>query len=208
MAANAMDRNERLLDRVVRERSGRGQRLSARTGWLVLGIVVVVLAPAAAAVRVVGSFAVAPAPSTTYRAEVDSFGAPPEAPAVVARIAAVPVEASAGEAATSPGPRPFRYTVQSGDSLQSIAARNGLRPATLAAVNDVNDPDLLQPGRTLLVPASDGLVHVVERGETLRAIAEQYGLDVATLVSANQLSDPDHIAVGLRLFIPRGSTGY
>ena len=97
--------------------------------------------------------------------------------------------------------------MQSGDTLQSIAARNGLQPATLVAINDVDDPDVLQPGRTLVVPASDGLVHVVEPGETLRAIAEEYGLDVATLVDANNLSDPDQIAVGLRLFIPRPRTG-
>src|SRR5262249_49167818 len=98
--------------------------------------------------------------------------------------------------------RPFRYTVQQGDSLQSIAARNGLHAATLAAVNDIDDPDLLQPGRSVVVPDSDGLVHVVRQGETLRSIAERYGADVATLVSANKLTDPDQIADGLRLFIP------
>jgi LysM repeat protein len=202
MAADLMDRNERLLERVVQERRGRGQRLGARTGWLVLGVLVVILAAAAA--RVVGSLGDGPGPSTAYRSPVDSLGAPQAAPDVRETNATATVQLTNDDGTTNPGP--LRYTVQPGDSLQSIAARNGLRPATLAAVNDVNDPDLLQPGRLLLVPASDGLVHIVERGETLRAIAERYGLDVATLVSANNLADPDRIAVGLRLFIPHVTT--
>jgi cortical fragment-lytic enzyme len=126
---------------------------------------------------------------------VDSAN-PRQAPASTS--APAPVTPASGQGTA----RPFRYTVQQGDSLQSIAARNGLQPATLAAVNDIDNPDLLQPGSTLEVPDSDGLVHVVEPGETLRSIAEHYGVDVATLVSANKLADPDQIAVGLRLFIP------
>jgi len=91
---------------------------------------------------------------------------------------------------------------QPGDTLQSIADGQGLRPATLASVNDLADPDLLQPGRELLVPATDGLVHVVQADETLRAIAARYGGDLEAIIAANRLADPDRIAVGLRLFIP------
>jgi LysM repeat protein len=98
--------------------------------------------------------------------------------------------------------RPPRYLVRPGDSLESIAGRNGVSAVTLASVNDLDDPDLLQPGRELVVPTTDGVVHIVERGETLRTIAERFDVDMATLVSANDLPDPDHIAVGLRLFIP------
>jgi len=200
-----MDPNERLLERVVQERSGRGQRPGARTGWLILAILVAVFAAAAAAVRMTGTLGLAPAPSTGSRSEVDARGPPENAPAGPTPTAIATLATSSGEA-TKPS-RAVRYTVQSGDTLQSIAARNGLQPATLIAINDVDDPDVLQPGRTLVVPASDGLVHVVEPGETLRDIAAEYGLDVATLVDANNLSDPDQIAVGLRLFIPRARAG-
>jgi len=92
--------------------------------------------------------------------------------------------------------------VQPGDSVQSIAERNGLSAVTLASVNELDDPDLLQSGRELVVPTTDGVAHIVERGETLRTIAERYDVDMATLVTANDLPDPDHIAAGLRLFIP------
>jgi LysM repeat protein len=98
-----------------------------------------------------------------------------------------------------------RYVVQPGDTVQSIAERQGVRATTLASVNDLVDPDLLQPGRELLVPVTDGLVHVVHDGENLRAIAERYGVDVDAIVSVNDLATPDQIAVGLRLFVPSAS---
>jgi LysM repeat protein len=97
-----------------------------------------------------------------------------------------------------------RYTVQPGDSLETIAARSGLSPATLASVNQLDDPDLLQPGHELEIPSTDGVLHIVAPGETLRSIAQQYNVDVTTLVAANGLTDPDHIVAGLRLFIPGG----
>ena len=71
--------------------------------------------------------------------------------------------------ATTPG----RYVVEPGDTLQAIAERHGLQPITLASANDLADPDLVEPGRELLIPATDGLVHIVQVGETIRAIAER-----------------------------------
>ena len=201
MAAETMDRNERLLKRVVQEREGRGHRPGVRTEWLFLGMLVLVLVALAASVRSLGSFGVAEPSSSAPNAtttDMADLGQHWEATALTA-VAAPVLLTPASNKGTA---RPFRYTVQQGDSLQSIAARNGLHAATLAAVNDIDDPDLLQPGRSLVVPDSDGLVHVVQQGETLRSIAERYGLDVATLVSANKLTDPDQIADGLRLFIP------
>jgi spore germination protein len=102
------------------------------------------------------------------------------------------------------GGRNARYTVQSGDSLQLIAMRNHLDPATLLSVNELEDPDVLQPGRELIIPRSDGFLHIVEAGETLRSIADRYGIQTAALIDANGIPTPDDITVGLRLFIPRG----
>ena len=77
-----------------------------------------------------------------------------------------------------------------------------LRPATIISLNELDHPELLQPGRELVIPATDGVLHVVAPGETLRGIAERYGVGVAALVSVNDIRDPDHIQVGLHLFIP------
>ena len=44
------------------------------------------------------------------------------------------------------------YTVQPGDTLYSIATRNGCNPTELAQANGITDPTLLSPGTVLRVP--------------------------------------------------------
>ena len=41
------------------------------------------------------------------------------------------------------------YTVQPGDTLYSIAVRNGCNPTELARANGITDPTLLSPGTVL-----------------------------------------------------------
>jgi LysM repeat protein len=195
-----MDPNERLLWRVVQERSGHSRFVSLRNSWLLFGAGALVLVLAVALVRTM--LLSHSGPSVGAAAGVSELDVPATpAPVSIVRSQVTPVAAAVTPEITAL-PRPIRYVVQPGDSLQSVAARNGLRPATLASLNQLDQPDLLQPGSSLLVPATDGVVHVVEPGETLRAIAAQYGVDVDRIISANQLEDPDHIQVGLRLFIP------
>jgi LysM repeat protein len=194
-----MDGNERLLSQVLAERSAHGRVRRPGSSWLLLGSLVLVVALVGVLFRVVGSSGVG--------------GVPAARPAAVGTAAAASsIRASSGAtsvaaAAATPVPqatRPHRYVVQPGDSLETIAAHAGLSPATLASVNQLDDPDLLQPGSELEIPSTDGVLHIVEPGETLRSIALQYNVDVTTLVAANDLTDPDHIVAGLRLFVPTG----
>ncbi len=200
MAAYGMDRNERLLNRIQQERSGHGRLRGVRLEWLLVGAVVLVVAAAAAGFRLV---TVSGAGEEQLITDSSADEAPaatlPEPTSQTATTANFPTATPKTVPANT---RPPRYVVQPGDSVQSIAERNGLSAVTLASVNEMDDPDLLQPGRELVVPTTDGVVHIVERGETLRTIAERYDVDMATLITANDLPDPDHIAVGQRLFIP------
>ena len=127
--------------------------------------------------------------------------ASPPAPAVESAATSNTPETKA-EIVPKASNRAHSYFVRPGDSIQTIAARNGLRPATLASVNNLDHADLLQPEHELVIPDRDGLVHVVESGDTLRGIAARYHVDLATLVSVNHLADPDRIEIGLRLFVP------
>jgi LysM repeat protein len=54
-----------------------------------------------------------------------------------------------------PTPEPRRHTVVAGDSIWSIAARNGLTPAELLALNPQVRPELLAIGQELLLPAAE-----------------------------------------------------
>jgi spore germination protein len=56
----------------------------------------------------------------------------------------------------SPTPEPMptiTYTVQPGDTLYKIAQKFGTSVNTLSKLNNIQDPDLIYPGQTLLIPA-------------------------------------------------------
>lgn len=59
----------------------------------------------------------------------------------------------AAKPAASSGSAARTYTVRSGDTLNSIAARLGVSTAALAAANGISNPNRIYPGMTLRVPA-------------------------------------------------------
>ncbi len=113
-------------------------------------------------------------------------------------------------------------TVKRGDTLTSIAKRNGVEVATLVALNQLPDPNRIYPGQVLRVgvesagqpalitapPAAaptEARVHVVSRGENLTRIAAHHGVSVASIVQANGIANPSRIIGGQRLVIPGAS---
>ncbi|ADU30501.1 LysM peptidoglycan-binding domain-containing protein [Evansella cellulosilytica] len=108
----------------------------------------------------------------------------------------------------------FTYTVVAGDSLSTIAARNG---TTVAAIRNANQltSDLIRVGQTLTIPgASTGtqsnapqetFTYTVVAGDSLSTIAARNGTTVAAIRNANQLTS-DLIRVGQTLTIPGAST--
>ena len=55
----------------------------------------------------------------------------------------------------TPSPTPIRgtYEVEPGDTLSGIADQFGVDLETLAAANDITDPDVIYPGQLLIIPA-------------------------------------------------------
>lgn len=99
-------------------------------------------------------------------------------------------------------------TVAPGDTLSEIAERHDVTVAQLLDWNDLDDPDRIVAGATLIVsapesgggPAVAGSgTHVVTAGDTLSAIAARFGTSVAGLITANSLADADRIYVGQTL---------
>lgn len=125
------------------------------------------------------------------------------------------------------------HTVQSGDTLYSIAQANAVLLTDLVAAN----PDLLggssatplQIGWELRIPGCEmateippesttapetgtpgptavpgtTITHVVQPGEYLYAIARQYGVDPQAIIAANNLTNPDRLSPGDVLIIPQ-----
>jgi LysM repeat protein len=107
------------------------------------------------------------------------------------------------------------HTVQSGETLSSIAARYGTPLRALARVNRIADPNLIVAGSTLRVPGGGSTssvsgtpdssgTHTVRPGETLWGIAARYGTTVDALARANGISNPSLIVSGSSLSVPGG----
>ncbi len=115
-----------------------------------------------------------------------------------------------GQVLTIPG-QPISadvYVVKPGDTLYSIAARYGVPWQTLASVNRILNPSLLQVGQRLIIPSGattpppGAKTHVVKPGETLYRIALMYGTSVQAIALANNLSNVNIIYPGQQLIIP------
>jgi LysM repeat protein len=105
------------------------------------------------------------------------------------------------------------YRVRTGDTLGSIASRNGVGMRALAAANGIADPNLIVVGQRLTIPgggggstvaAAGGASYRVRPGDTMGAIAARHGTSVSALAALNGIRDPSMIAVGRLLSVPAG----
>ena len=104
------------------------------------------------------------------------------------------------------------YTVQSGDSLYSIAKRCNSTAQTVARMNGLRENAGLSIGQTLRVPCAprppmmprppQEIIYVVKPGDTLGEIAFRFGTTVPVLLRLNELADSELIYPGQELRIP------
>jgi membrane-bound lytic murein transglycosylase D len=101
--------------------------------------------------------------------------------------------------------------VRSGDSLWTIARRNGMDVSTLAALNGMHPGDTLRAGQRIRLSAGSSgsgrrhghrrLVYTVREGDTVTAIAQLFRCSVHQLLAWNGLSPRAHIHAGQKLRI-------
>lgn len=71
----------------------------------------------------------------------------------------------------------YEHTVESGETLKSIAGKYGLtKVSTLAWLNNISEKDPIKPGQKIKILPVDGVLHKVRKGDTLCSIARTYGL--------------------------------
>lgn len=141
--------------------------------------------------------------------------------------------ASALEAAPMANVTPATtYVVVKNDNLSTIAKKNHLTVAELAAANNIKVGQSLRLGQKLIIPgkapaagatpsptaapakaatppanaavkpAGDSVSHTVKMGESLGAIARKYGVRQGDIAVANNITDPQKITAGQILTIP------
>jgi LysM repeat protein len=119
-----------------------------------------------------------------------------------------------------------RYQVRKGDSLSSIARRNGVTVSSLAAANSIGNVHLILVGQWLVIPGAatpsadpivpvvvpaatpapaavgSPLVYVLHAGDSLSAVARRFKVTLVSIVAANGIRNPNRVPVGLKLTIP------
>lgn len=92
------------------------------------------------------------------------------------------------------------YIVQPGDTLSEIAQRFGTTYQSLAAINNIADPNRIYPGQEIVIDgaASEASTeyYTIQPGDTLSGIAERYGTSYQYLAYINGISDPNKIYAG------------
>jgi membrane-bound lytic murein transglycosylase D len=115
--------------------------------------------------------------------------------------------------------RQLVYRVRAGETLSSIARRQGIPVSTLAQLNNLGTGDPLVKGQRLVIRASarryrdEGVasgrrvLYIVRRGDTVYSISRQYQVSVSKLKSWNGLNQHHQIRAGQRLVMYVYSSG-
>jgi len=93
------------------------------------------------------------------------------------------------------------HVVQQGDTLYNIANTYGTVPADLIDANELDAPNNLVPGQTLVIPII-GQFYFVQEGDSLYSIGQQFGLSAEQLAQSNNIPVGSTLSVGTRLYIP------
>lgn len=103
------------------------------------------------------------------------------------------------------------YTVQSGDTLFTIARRFGVPLDTLVTINQIADPSVISVGQVLLIPGATATTptataHVqAAPGDTLQTIATRYGLAPDVLTTLNGISLTTRLFPGQPVWLPEAA---
>lgn len=99
------------------------------------------------------------------------------------------------------------YTVQTGDTISTIAADFGVSANTILWENNLTAYSLIRPGDELLVLPVSGVTYKVAKNDTLSKISGLYNIEESKISEINKLSS-DMVAVGQKLIIPGGRKMY
>jgi LysM repeat protein len=98
------------------------------------------------------------------------------------------------------------YQVQPGDTLYRIAERFSVSLDMLAALNQIQQTDILRVAQLLYIAS---FVYEVEPGDNLYEISRRFGISMGELIRANRSRpglSPDVIYPGFRLVVPLPSS--
>lgn len=96
------------------------------------------------------------------------------------------------------------YTVQQGDTLSVIAAKNKVSVNTILWANDIDNVDSIMPGDTIFILPVSGVQYAVKKGDNIDAIAEKYKASRDKIIAFNDLPANGELEEGKTIVIPDG----
>lgn len=99
----------------------------------------------------------------------------------------------------------LQYTVQSGDTASTIAARFGITTSTVLSTNNLSDASLIQPGDTLYILPTSGVAYTVENGDTIEEIAGDFSAKTEEILAFNGMASGQELIAGKEIVIPGGT---
>jgi len=147
-----------------------------------------------ALLAIVGGAAFGPLPSLASQIQ-------PSAPEVV--TAQTTVETAVPE--NRPRAETIEYTIASGDTLSTVAAKYNVSVDTIKWANNLSS-DNVAPGQKISILPVTGIQHKVASGETLDSIAKKHNASSQAILDFpfNDIPDDLSLKVGQTLIIPDG----
>jgi LysM repeat protein/predicted nucleic acid-binding Zn ribbon protein len=117
--------------------------------------------------------------------------------------------------ATTP-PNQTRHTVESGETVSSIAKLYGTTVKEILAANGLKNNTIISPGQELLIPLAVAntstptitatpsptpFEYTIKSGDTLSTLAKRFNTTVEALLAANDIPDATNIRVGTKIVI-------
>lgn len=96
------------------------------------------------------------------------------------------------------------YTIESGDTISTIARKFGITTNSVLWANSLSFYDFIKPGQRLNIPPTSGVIHKVAKNETLGAIVKKYSGDLEKTVEFNKLGSAHNIKPGDLIMVPDG----
>ncbi len=101
------------------------------------------------------------------------------------------------------------YTVESGDTLSTIARKFSLKTARLRELNKLEKSEPLKIGEKLIIPMEQEMVDIIAKaeytiqpGDNVGSIAQDFNLSSKDILKYNQLKKDSVICIGKKLVLP------
>ena len=100
--------------------------------------------------------------------------------------------------------KPTIYTVQSGDTIASIAAKFDVSENTILWANGISSRTVIKVGDHLTVLPVTGVLHTVQSGDTVSEIAGKYDAKSKDIIAYNSLGENASLKIGQKVIVPDG----